>query len=462
MNLLIVDDIATNRKLLRVTLEAEDHTTLEAADGVEALQILAREKVDAVISDILMPNMDGFRLCHEIRKSERLRALPFIVYTSTYKSPDDMKLAKTVGADKYLTKPAPTAAVLEALREVMESRTARPVPPMPAMEESYVLKQYTQAVVNKLEDKNAELKQAVDALQRAHDRIVELNNGLERRVRERTQDLGIANHQLMQKSEEIQQFYHTLSHELKTPLTSAREFVSFVEEGVAGPVTGTQREYLLLAKEGCDHMARCLDDLLDATRLDTGKLSLELKTSSLTKLAHRVLKSLQPAIAAKGIVVETEFDETAPDISCDEYRIAQVLTNLINNALKFTPEGGRLRVQIDRSATHPDSLQVAVTDTGRGIPVNLLERIFERLYQVKEGDAATGLGMGLGLYLCRELITLHGGEIHVESELDRGSRFNFWLPLHPPAAARYISSETELLPTPGSPETNHPSATQAL
>ena len=116
MNLLIVDDIATNRKLLRVTLEAEGHTSLEAADGVEALQILARETVDAVISDILMPNMDGFRLCHEIRKSERLRALPFIIYTSTYTSPDDVKLAQTIGADKYLIKPSATEAVLRALR----------------------------------------------------------------------------------------------------------------------------------------------------------------------------------------------------------------------------------------------------------------------------------------------------------------------------------------------------------
>jgi CheY-like chemotaxis protein len=127
MNLLIVDDIATNRKLLRVTLEAEGHTTLEAADGLEALQILARETVDAVISDILMPNMDGFRLCHEVRKSERLHALPFIVYTSTYTSSDDMKLAQTVGADKYLTKPTPTADMLNALREVMEKKAVRPV-----------------------------------------------------------------------------------------------------------------------------------------------------------------------------------------------------------------------------------------------------------------------------------------------------------------------------------------------
>src|SRR5882724_5294147 len=134
MKLVIVDDIATNRKLLRVTLEAEGHTTLEAADGVEALQILACETVDAVISDILMPNMDGFRLCHEIRKSGRLHALPFIIYTSTYTSPGDMKLAQTVGADKYLTKPAPTSDVLKALREVMDKKAARPVPSAPVEE----------------------------------------------------------------------------------------------------------------------------------------------------------------------------------------------------------------------------------------------------------------------------------------------------------------------------------------
>jgi signal transduction histidine kinase len=166
MNILIVDDIAINRKLLRVTLEAEGHATFEAADGVEALQILARETVDAVISDILMPNMDGFRLCHEIRKSERLHALPFIIYTATYTSPDDMKLAQTVGADKYLTKPAPAADVLNALRELMDKKTARPAPSGPAVEETYVLQQYSQALVNKLEEKNAELAQANEALKR--------------------------------------------------------------------------------------------------------------------------------------------------------------------------------------------------------------------------------------------------------------------------------------------------------
>jgi len=202
--ILIVDDIATNRKLLRVTLEAEGQATLEAGDGMEALQILAREAVDAVISDILMPNMDGFRLCLEIRKSARLHALPFIIYTSTYTSPDDMKLAQAVGADKYLTKPAPTAAILAALREVM-AKQPRPPGPEPAVEESSVLKQYSQALVHKLEEKNTELHAALEKLQRAHERIVEINSGLEHRVQERTAELETTNRELSRAFSEVRQ-----------------------------------------------------------------------------------------------------------------------------------------------------------------------------------------------------------------------------------------------------------------
>jgi CheY-like chemotaxis protein len=205
MILLIVDDIPTNRKLLRVTLEAEGHLVLEAADGVEALAVLEREKVDAVISDILMPNMDGFRLCHEIRKNGHFRTLPFIIYTSTYTSPADTKLAQTVGADKYLTKPMPAQALMDALREAIAARAERPAEPAPAVGETFVLKQYSQALVNKLEEKNSELQQSLAALKRAHDRIVELNSDLERRVRERTAELEGANRELTRALTEVKE-----------------------------------------------------------------------------------------------------------------------------------------------------------------------------------------------------------------------------------------------------------------
>ena len=149
--------------------------------------------------------MDGFRLCHEIRKSGRLHALPFIIYTSTYTSPDDIKLAQTVGADKYLMKPAPARAVLDALREVMDTHAAQPVPSALAVEETYVLKQYNQTLVHKLEEKNTELKDALDKLQHAHERIVELNSDLERRVQERTTELETANRRLSHALSEVKQ-----------------------------------------------------------------------------------------------------------------------------------------------------------------------------------------------------------------------------------------------------------------
>ena len=155
MYLLIVDDDPINLKLLRAQLESEGHVVFEAHDGVDALALLNRQRVDAVISDILMPRMDGYRLCHEIRMNERLYDLPIIIYTSTYTSSSDEKLALRVGADKYLKKPASIETVGAALHEVIAKPHAAPHPE--ALQEIEVLKEYSERLVSKLMEKNTEL-----------------------------------------------------------------------------------------------------------------------------------------------------------------------------------------------------------------------------------------------------------------------------------------------------------------
>jgi PAS domain S-box-containing protein len=240
---------------------------------------------------------------------------------------------------------------------------------------------------------------------------------------------------------EIQSFYHTLSHELKTPLTSAREFVSIVMDGLAGPLNETQLEYLGIAKESCDQLRLYINDMLDVTRLETGKLTLDFQAGPLTPQVEAVVKMLTPAATGKGVSLSCDSQPDLPAVSFDKHRIVQLLTNLITNAIKFTPAGGQIRVSVSEAPADPECLQVAVHDTGRGIPKGQLDLIFSRLYQAHRDDAMAEAcrGLGLGLYICQELVQLHGGRISVESELGQGSTFTFTIPKrHEPPALNVL------------------------
>ncbi|MBI3387909.1 MAG: response regulator [Deltaproteobacteria bacterium] len=171
MNILIVDDNTTNLKLLRAQLEVEDHVIIDAINGNEALALLDRTHVDAIISDILMPGMDGYRLCYEVRKRERFGDLPFIIYTATYTSPSDEELALDVGADKYLRKPAAAEAIVTALHEVCNLPPRRHRAPGAMLPEAELMKAYSERLVNKLEEKNTELSAAVERLQASEERL---------------------------------------------------------------------------------------------------------------------------------------------------------------------------------------------------------------------------------------------------------------------------------------------------
>jgi diguanylate cyclase (GGDEF)-like protein/PAS domain S-box-containing protein len=168
VKLLIVDDNATNLRLLRAQLEAEGHEVVEAANGMEGLRLLRKGAADGVISDILMPEMDGYRFCIEVRGDPALRELPFVLYTSTYNSPADRQLALNAGADAYISKPAPVPVILEAIAKAMDQKR-KPAGEQAPGGESDVLKRYSEVLVRKLEDKNLELEASIESLSIAHD-----------------------------------------------------------------------------------------------------------------------------------------------------------------------------------------------------------------------------------------------------------------------------------------------------
>ena len=158
MKILIVDDNPINRELLRTMLEKEKLTVVEAENGVAALKVLEREKIKAIISDVLMPQMDGYRFCHEVRKSDRFATLPFIIYTSTFSSPGDEKLALELGADRFILKPASAQVICDVLRELLEGRIRFTPTKRDPDTEVGILKQYGERLVAKLEQRNIELQ----------------------------------------------------------------------------------------------------------------------------------------------------------------------------------------------------------------------------------------------------------------------------------------------------------------
>jgi signal transduction histidine kinase len=216
-----------------------------------------------------------------------------------------------------------------------------------------------------------------------------------------------------------------MSHELRTPLNAIIGFSEVLAEGMFGEINDKQAEYLRDILESGRHLLSLINDILDLSKIEAGRMELELTTFDLPAAVDNALTLVRERAGRRGIALGRTVDAGVGTIRADERKVKQVLLNLLSNALKFTPEGGR----VDVSAAVSDGMvEVAVTDTGVGIAPADQEAVFEEFRQV--GTASKKVeGTGLGLSLSRKFIELHGGRIWVKSAVGTGSTFTFTLPL---------------------------------
>lgn len=220
-------------------------------------------------------------------------------------------------------------------------------------------------------------------------------------------------------------FFAAMSHELRTPLTSIKEGTGLLLEGIGGPTTEKQRKLLAILAEESNRLILLVNSLLDLSKMEAGMMSYDFALAHIDPLLKRAVAEVAPLVEAKQITIESAVDQPLPAVRIDAERILQVLRNLLGNAIKFTPKGGLVRVSARPTG---DKLEIAVKDSGPGIPQEALLSIFEKFNQGMRADDLARSGTGLGLAIAKSIISSHGGKIWAESQLGHGSTFIFVLP----------------------------------
>jgi len=296
-----------------------------------------------------------------------------------------------------------------------------------------------------------------------------------------------ANEELRKLNHMKSEFISTASHELRTPLTTIKNAVDILTTGKAGALNETQERFLAMSARNIDRLAAMINDLLDLAKLEAGKVELRFSEVNLISVLQHLIATFEPQASARSQTLEMDCSKSLPTVYVDPDRIEQVLANIVSNALKFTPEGGSVSLSAliacpppahnasqgeavgslsparsclavagrlmrgwpadlepDSDLEYPKSVEISVADTGIGLLPDDQKRVFEQFYQVEDSLMRTSKGTGLGLSIVKEVIEAHGGKISVESEVGKGSRFFFTLPVFSPQAVEMVALEKEI------------------
>ncbi|MFZ1129939.1 MAG: ATP-binding protein, partial [Terriglobales bacterium] len=255
---------------------------------------------------------------------------------------------------------------------------------------------------------------------------------LERALRYAVERQGLLHSLEITRQRQIEfknQFLSHVSHELRTPLTCIHQYVTLLLDGLDGPMTPNQTDHLKTVLKSVNQLHAMIRDLLEATRAESGKLRVEPRCIDIGELIRQAVAMMRPTAAEKHVGLEIGLDPTIPLVYADPDRTLEVFINLIDNGIKFTPADGSVIVKASKVETDPSAVYLSVSDSGRGIPAESLGQVFDRLYQDPDAVDGNRSGLGLGLYIAKEIVTLQGGRMWVASEPGSGSAFSFTLPL---------------------------------
>ena len=260
---------------------------------------------------------------------------------------------------------------------------------------------------------------------RAYSELENLTESLEGRVSERTHELQTANERLQDHDRRRSKFVSVASHELRTPMTSIKGFVENMLDGLTGQLTERQQHYLQRVKHNVERLTRIINQLLDWSRIDVGRIELKPEPLRMCDFVRDVVESFQNMSAEKAITLQVAACEEFPLIRADRDKLEQILWNLVGNAIKFTPQGGRVVVEF--LLREDGFVQISIVDTGCGIAPHEVPKVFNEFSKV-ESSLPSSQGAQLGLFITKSLVKLHGGQIWAESQLGVGSRFCFTIP----------------------------------
>ncbi|HET7505037.1 MAG TPA: response regulator [Kofleriaceae bacterium] len=388
-DILVVDDHQTNLIAIEAALAPLGRKLVLAHSGVEALGRLLEQDFALIILDVAMPGMDGFETAKLVRTRERNRATPIIFITGLSWENDAVLRGYELGAFDFLMKPIRP--------EVLRAKAT---------------------VFVQLQERTIELAIKADELRQSQARELQAQ-----RRRFEAEVLQRQMEQLAEADRRKDEFLAILAHELRNPLQPLQTAIEVLEHDPDKPVPLRIRK---IVQRQVQHITRLVDDLLDVARFTAGKLELRREPTDLEDIVEEAVTSCRTAIDARGHHLEIGSVSPPAVVHGDPVRLVQCVCNLINNAAKYTEPGGTLSIA---SGSHGEHGFVRITDNGRGIPPDLLPKIFDMFVQERvTPDGAGGLGLGLGLV--KRLVELHGGTVRAASEgQGKGATFEIRLPL---------------------------------